>query len=107
LQKLTDEVIFRFLFNPVPSTQSILAVLILSLWSPIGGAAQAVGQDGRLLIASGVSMAMNLRLSQAVEYAAGLRDGTKRDECVLETIASDLEDATDKARLVCRTVLSA
>ena len=100
LQKLTEEVLFRHLFDPIPSTQSIQAILILSLWSPIDGLARA---DGRLLIASGISMAMNLRLSQAVAYVAGLRDDMKKDKKNSEAIAPDLEDATEKARLVCRT----
>jgi hypothetical protein len=103
LQKLTGEVLYRHLFNPIPSTQSIQAIIILSLWSPIG-ATQASVRDGRLLIASGVSMAMNLRLSQAVEYVSGLRSDMKKDKGVSDPITSDLEDAMEKARLVCRII---
>ena len=104
LQKLTEKVIFRHLFNPIPSTQSIQAILILSLWSPIGGSSRADVRDGRLLIACGVSMAMNLRLSQAAAYVAGLRDDMKKDHNISHTIASDLEDAMEKARLVRPTI---
>jgi hypothetical protein len=104
LQKLTGEVLYRHLFNPIPSTQSIQAIIILSLWSPIGGASQASVRDGRLLIASGVSMAMNLRLSQAVEYVSGLRSDMKKGKGVSDPITSDLEDAMEKARLVCRII---
>ena len=52
------------------------------------------------MIASGVSMAMNLRLSQAVEYVSGLRNDVKKDQGTSSTITSDLEDAMEKARLV-------
>jgi hypothetical protein len=104
LQKLTGEVLYRHLFNPIPSPKSIQAIIILSLWSPIGGGAQASIRDGRLLIASGVSMAMNLRLSQAVEYVFGLRSDMKNNQGVSGTITSDLEDAMEKARLVRPTV---
>jgi len=99
LQKLTEEVVFRNVFNPTPSIQSIEAIQILSLWAPIGGHAQGEVRDGRLLIASGISMAMNLRLNKAVEYAAGLHDFTKPER--RNSMASDLDDAIDKARLVC------
>jgi hypothetical protein len=106
LQKLTGEALHRHLFNPIPSPESIQAVIILSLWSPIGGGAQASVRDGRLLIASGVSMAMNLRLSQAVEYISSLRSDMREDQGVSSTFACDLEDAMDKARLVRPTVYS-
>jgi hypothetical protein len=100
LQKLTEEAVFRHVFNPVPSLQSIEAILILSLWSPIGGHAEGEGRDGRLLITSAVSMAMNLRLNHAVEYAVELGKSMKSETVISDSMASDLDDATDKARLV-------
>ena len=104
LQRLTEMVVYRHLFQPIPSIQSIQAILILSLWSPVGGQAQVEVHDGRLLIGSVVSMAMNQRLSQAVEYVARLREDIKNNKYISDSIMSDMDDAMDKARLVCRTV---
>lgn len=97
LQKLTESVAFKHIFSPLPSTKSIQAILILSLWSPVG--VQDI-QDGRLLITSAVSMAMNLGLSQSIEYASGLRDEAKKEESPSSNNAHDLDDALEKARLV-------
>jgi hypothetical protein len=49
-------------------------------------------------------MAMNQRLSQAVEYVVSLREDVKNNKNISDSIMSDLDDAMDKARLVCRTV---
>ena len=110
LQKLTEDAVFRHVFGAVPSTASIHAVMILALWAPVGGAAPAV-RDGRLLVASAVSMAMNLRLSQAIEYVASLKEEIKkehgedgRDVEMPEEVRRDLEDGVEKARLVSRSL---
>lgn len=100
LQILTEDVILKHVFNPMPSTESIEAVLTLSLWSPIGSSAYDAVRDGRLLIASAVSMATNLRLSQAVAYAAGLHEEIKKRKRLSNPMTSELADAMDKARLV-------
>jgi hypothetical protein len=106
LQRLTEEVSIKHMFNPTPSTQSIQAMLILSLWASVGGSPKGeVPKDGRLLIGGAVSMAMNLRLSQAVAYLADLRNDIKEGHHISDSITSDLEDAKEKARLVGRTVL--
>ncbi|KAF7319506.1 hypothetical protein HMN09_00289700 [Mycena chlorophos] len=75
LQKLTDDSMGRIIMNPRPyeSVESIQALLILSLWAPLGGPVDSEGRDGRLLVASAVSMAMNLRLNQASQKVATLR----------------------------------
>lgn len=91
--------------------------MILSLWCPIGtaggdgargegsrGAGIAGGggvavRDGRLLVASAVSMAMNLRLSQAIEYVAGLKEEIRKEETNPDDVAGELEDGVEKARL--------
>lgn len=104
LQKLTEDAILKHVFNPVPSTESIEAVLTLSLWSSVGGPVYDAVRDGRLLIASGVSMATNLRLSQAVAYAASLRDEIKKRKMSSDPNTSDLDDAMEKARLVGESV---
>ncbi|KAJ7907342.1 hypothetical protein B0H13DRAFT_2019088 [Mycena leptocephala] len=72
LQKLTEEVFLREIFNPQPSLESIKALLILSVWTPICGTG-AEARDGRLLIASAVSMAMNLHLQNESKRATSLR----------------------------------
>ncbi|KAF7364011.1 hypothetical protein MSAN_01059800 [Mycena sanguinolenta] len=72
LQKLTEEVFLREVFNPQASLESIRALLILSVWTPICGTG-AEGRDGRLLIASAVSMAMNLHLQDESKRATSLR----------------------------------
>ncbi|KAJ6591000.1 hypothetical protein DFH09DRAFT_1138290 [Mycena vulgaris] len=72
LQKLTEDVFLREIFNPQPALESIKALLILSVWAPICGTG-AEARDGRLLIASAVSMAMNLHLQNESKRAIGLR----------------------------------
>ncbi|KAF7343403.1 hypothetical protein MVEN_01772700 [Mycena venus] len=72
LQKLTEDVFIREIFNPQPSLDSITALLILSVWTPICGTG-AQPRDGRLLIASAVSVAMNLHLQNASKRALSLR----------------------------------
>ncbi|KZP13479.1 hypothetical protein FIBSPDRAFT_797797, partial [Athelia psychrophila] len=111
LQKLTEDAILRHVFSAIPSTQAIQAVMVLSLWCPIGGGEGGQGQgqgqgrgevevrDGRLLVASAVSMAMNLRLSQAIEYVAGLREEIRKEEVREEDVEGDIGDGVEKARL--------
>ena len=106
LQKLTEEAIFRELFNPVPSIEALHAIVILSLWQPIPCTPQCEMRDGRLLAASAVSMAMNLRLNQISEFVAGLQNRRKIQNGLSASNAQDLLEATEKARLVspsCRT----
>ncbi|KAJ6625104.1 hypothetical protein B0H10DRAFT_2003701 [Mycena sp. CBHHK59/15] len=95
LQKLAEEVFLREIFNPQPSMESIKALLILSVWSPICGTG-AEARDGRLLIASAVSMAMNLHLENASKEAISLRaekEGLGADH------SAEIEELTDKWRL--------
>lgn len=106
LQKLTEDAVFRHVFTAIPSTQAIQAIMILSLWSPIGGQPHNQIRDGRLLVASAVSMAMNLRLSQAIEYVSELRGEIKEEESISTDVANDLEDGIEKARLVRSDFLS-
>ncbi|KAF8208174.1 hypothetical protein K438DRAFT_1961686 [Mycena galopus ATCC 62051] len=83
LQKLTEDGFIRETFNPQPSLDSIRALLILSIWTPICGSIGAEPRDGRLLIASTVSLAMNLYLQDASKRALALRaesDGLSPDQ---------------------------
>ncbi|KAF8205533.1 hypothetical protein K438DRAFT_514383 [Mycena galopus ATCC 62051] len=78
LHKLAEEVFLREIFNPQPSLESIRALLILSMWTPICGGTGAEARDGRLLIASAVSMAMNLHLQDESKRASSLRTDEDR-----------------------------
>ncbi|KAF7970263.1 hypothetical protein HWV62_24528 [Athelia sp. TMB] len=102
LQRLTEDAVFRHVFGAVPATASIHALMVLALWAPVGGGAPAAVRDGRLLVASAVSMAMNLRLSQAIEYVAGLKEEIRKEHgggAVPEEVRRDLADGVEKARL--------
>lgn len=96
LYRLAEEVISRQSFNPLPSTDAIHAILILSLWEPVGDTTPKEPRDGRLVAATAVSMAMNLRLSEAMVYAQTLRNQKKPNE----PQGVELVEALDKARLV-------
>ncbi|KAJ7355870.1 hypothetical protein DFH08DRAFT_738004 [Mycena albidolilacea] len=95
LQKLTEEVFLREIFNPQPSPESIRALLILSVWTPICGTG-VEARDGRLLIASAVSMAMNLHLQDESKRASGLR--TEKDSLSSDK-AAELNESTQRWRL--------
>jgi hypothetical protein len=101
LQKLADDSISKLILNPRPSEsiETIQALLILSLWAPLGGTPEGEVRDGRLLIASAVSMAMNIRLNLASLKAEQLR---KQCEGQLSPQDADkLEELLENARLVC------
>jgi hypothetical protein len=100
LLKVTEDAIFRRIFDPAPSTESIHALLVLALWSPILNVPQSNVRDGRLLVASAVSMAMNLRLGQASAYAIGLREREMKKKMLSPSESRDLAGAMEKARLV-------
>ncbi|KAK0206995.1 hypothetical protein DFS33DRAFT_1382081 [Desarmillaria ectypa] len=70
LYRLTENIFLKKLFHPIPSLESIRALIILSLWSP----AHCPTQDSRLLIASAVSMSTNFRLKEASAHAVRLQE---------------------------------
>ncbi|KAJ7672558.1 hypothetical protein DFH06DRAFT_1319973 [Mycena polygramma] len=95
LHKLTEDAFLREVFNPQPSLESIKALLILSVWTPICGTG-AEARDGRLLIASAVSMAMNLRLKDESKHLAALR----ADKSALSpTKQAELKESSRKWRM--------
>lgn len=96
LYRLADEFVLKQSFNPLPSTDAIYAILIFSLWEPVGDTTPREPRDARLVAATAVSMAMNLRLSEAMEYAQTLRQDKKPNE----PPSAELVEALDKARLV-------
>ncbi|KAJ7269865.1 hypothetical protein C8J57DRAFT_322713 [Mycena rebaudengoi] len=99
LQKLADDSISKLILNPRPSEsiEAIQALLILSLWAPLGGPPESEVRDGRLLIASAVSMAMNIRLNLASLKAEQLR---RQCEGQLSPQDADkLEELLENARL--------
>ncbi|EIW76212.1 hypothetical protein CONPUDRAFT_168789 [Coniophora puteana RWD-64-598 SS2] len=96
LYQLAEEILFRQTYNPLPSTDSIQAILILSMWEPVGDPSHTESKDSRLIASSAVSMAMNLRLSEAMVYAKSLRNGGTQAS---ESHQTELAEAMDKARL--------
>ncbi|KAG2369795.1 hypothetical protein BDR07DRAFT_1388333 [Suillus spraguei] len=94
LYRLADESIFKQAYHPLPSTDAIHAMLVLSLWQPIEDSTKE-SRDGRLIASTAVSMAMNLRLSEAMVYSKTLRKQKKPDELP----SAELIEAIDKARL--------
>jgi hypothetical protein len=100
LQKLAEDSILSQIFSPSPSTDAVHALLILSLWSPVCCTPTPV-RDGRLLVGSAVSMAMNLRLGQASTYARSLMELKEGDVGPSGEKLGDLEEAMEKSRLVC------
>ncbi|KAJ7672578.1 hypothetical protein DFH06DRAFT_1036905 [Mycena polygramma] len=101
LQKLTEDSIAKMIFNPRPSEslEAVQALLILSLWAPLGGPPENDGRDGRLLIASAVSMAMNLRLNQSAFKAAVLQKRNRNVDRPSVEDAEALKEMTENARL--------
>ncbi|KAG1755346.1 hypothetical protein EDB19DRAFT_1924731 [Suillus lakei] len=95
LYRLADESIFKQAYHPLPSTDAIHAMLVLSLWEPIGDPSTKESRDGRLIASTAVSMAMNLRLSEAMVYSKALRRQKKPNELP----SAELMEAIDKARL--------
>ncbi|KAJ7016007.1 hypothetical protein C8F04DRAFT_1167512 [Mycena alexandri] len=99
---LTEDLVMRIIINPqsAESIEAVQALLILSLWEPIDGSPDNEGRDGRVLLASAVSMAMNLRLNQASQKADALQQkalmngGYLADEDVFA-----LEEMREHARL--------
>ncbi|KAK0444355.1 hypothetical protein EV421DRAFT_1709252 [Armillaria borealis] len=70
LYRLTESIFLEKLFHPIPSLESISALIILSLWSPL----YCPAQDSRLLVASAISMGMNFRLKEASAHAVRLQE---------------------------------
>ncbi|SJK99698.1 uncharacterized protein ARMOST_03009 [Armillaria ostoyae] len=101
LQKLTEDTIARVVFNPekFESEETIQGLIVLSLWMPVCGSATGGGGDGRMLIGMGVTMAMNLRLSEAIATVMSLRDRLPGD-----SDQAGLEKALNRARLIATTV---
>ncbi|KAJ7253046.1 hypothetical protein B0H12DRAFT_602239 [Mycena haematopus] len=99
LQKLTEDTIAKLIYNPRPSesVETVQALLIISTWAPLGGPPENEGRDGRVLIASAVSMAMNLRLNQASSKANNLKKLNGGRLSAEDTEA--LEEMVENARL--------
>jgi hypothetical protein len=102
LQGLAEDLIIKMIFNPrvSESIEAIQTLLILSLWEPIGGP-ENDGRDGRVLLASAVSMAMNLRLNQASARAEALRKTAQMNGgYMVEEDSVALNEMSEHARLV-------
>ncbi|KIK53301.1 hypothetical protein GYMLUDRAFT_49479 [Collybiopsis luxurians FD-317 M1] len=97
LQALTADSVAKMIFQPRRSEtlEAIQCLLILSLWAPVCGVEED-DRDGRLLVASAVSMAHNMRLNEAPQEATRLRKRRAEGDPVSD---QDLLDAMNKTRL--------
>ncbi|KAJ3797558.1 hypothetical protein GGU11DRAFT_784469 [Lentinula aff. detonsa] len=97
LQALTAENVARMIFQSrrLETLESIQCLLILSMWAPVCGANEDF-RDGRLLVASAVSMAHNMRLNEVCQLAVRLREKRAKGEDVSD---HELFDAMNKTRL--------
>ncbi|KAJ3865790.1 hypothetical protein EV359DRAFT_38024 [Lentinula novae-zelandiae] len=97
LQSLTAEFVAKMIFQSRRSEtlESIQSLFILSLWAPVCGADEDF-RDGRLLVASAVSMAHDMRLNDACQIAARLRERKAKGEDVSD---HEMFDAINKTRL--------
>ncbi|KAF8215344.1 hypothetical protein K438DRAFT_2008701 [Mycena galopus ATCC 62051] len=99
LHGLTGDLVAKIIFNPrvTESIEAIQALLILSLWEPISS--ENTGRDGRVLLASAVSMAMNLRLNQASAMSKGLKTARRSEGYISAEDAIALDEMLEHARL--------
>ncbi|KZP13505.1 hypothetical protein FIBSPDRAFT_753367 [Athelia psychrophila] len=95
MQELTEKTVGRVLFNPAPAADSIQAMVVLALWATVGAGLGVAPRDERLMIAAGVSMAINLRLNDSVAHLLRI----EADEVDDRPAAVDLEELRNKARL--------
>ncbi|KAF5393162.1 hypothetical protein D9757_001170 [Collybiopsis confluens] len=65
LQRLTEIVYLNHLLGSDPNIESVEALLILSLWSPLTNAGYSVKRDGTALASTAVHFATNLGLPEA------------------------------------------
>lgn len=101
LEKLTEDAYLQQIFNAVPSEESIQALLIFSLWAPVGDFKRQDNRDNRLLAASTVSVAENLSMSQTYTFVAHLKaEADNLGGNVSPEKKQALNQAKDKARLV-------
>ncbi|KAK1220353.1 hypothetical protein PQX77_016876 [Marasmius sp. AFHP31] len=95
LQTLTQDRTAKLIFQSrrSASLEAIQCLLILSLWAPVSSPSEDFG-DGRLLIASAISMAMNLRLNEAPNKAAAMLSSQTAGETIDEIQFLELLDKT-------------
>ncbi|KAJ3865796.1 hypothetical protein EV359DRAFT_38015 [Lentinula novae-zelandiae] len=87
LQKLTENLFLNRQLGSEPNAESIEALLVLSLWSPLTNVGYSVKRDGRALASTAVSSAISLGLSEASLLRAQA------------PLSPDLVDLTNKTRL--------
>ncbi|KAK7033603.1 hypothetical protein VNI00_012840 [Paramarasmius palmivorus] len=90
LHALTQDSTAKLIFQSrrSESLEAIQCLLILSLWAPISGVSE--DRDGKVLIVSAVSMALNLRLNEAPGKVQQMRkaqeEGEQIDDQALATM---------------------
>ncbi|KAJ3841856.1 hypothetical protein F5878DRAFT_439046 [Lentinula raphanica] len=92
LQRLSETLFLHQQLGTEPTVESIEALLILSLWSPLTNTGYSVKRDGRALASIAVSSAISLGLSEASLHRAQIRSEQVPPP-------SGLADLTDKTRL--------
>ncbi len=97
LQNLTKDTIAEMVFNPsaFQCIETVQALIILALWSPICGF--GTQGDGKMLISMAVTMAMNMRLNEASARAMKMRANTSP---LIPMDIIDYENKMNQARIV-------
>ncbi|KAF8916805.1 hypothetical protein CPB85DRAFT_252905 [Mucidula mucida] len=96
LQNLTKDTIAEMVFNPsaFQCIETVQALIILALWSPICGF--GTQGDGKMLISMAVTMAMNMRLNEASARAMKMRANTSP---LIPMDIIDYENKMNQARI--------
>ncbi|ETW84020.1 hypothetical protein HETIRDRAFT_102650 [Heterobasidion irregulare TC 32-1] len=99
LNKLSEAAMMRHVFDPSPSLSTILAFMILSLWSPLQGSSPipAKVHDNRLIAAAAVNMCNSLRLDQAAVEVFNIASRKRSGEDISTTDMATVDALREKA----------
>lgn len=102
LNKLSEVAMMRHVFDPSPSLSTILAFMILSLWSPLQGSSPipAKVHDNRLIAAAAVNMCNSLRLDQAAVEVFNIASRKRSGEDISTTDMATVDALREKALIV-------
>ena len=96
LQELAENALGKVVFEHTLHLESLQAIMILAIWTPVGGK-HHVARDGRLLIIAAISAAVNLRIDEAAAYVSRAESAALNGG-----VPADIVGARNKARLVRR-----
>ena len=102
LNKLSEIAMMRHVFDPSPSLSTILAFMILSLWSPLQGSSPVPAKvhDNRLIAAAAVNMCNSLRLDQAAVEVFNIASRKRSGENISTTDMATVDALREKALIV-------